>query len=808
MATYIALNYNTFFEEQNASQSDFSSITSPNSISYSLILTSSTPWTIGGGRYMVYQVAALSDGYTIDSTWFIHSYGGNIGSIDDLPLNSKIVYATSNTGTFSGNGFSTGTLYYSSNSFANPKQSNTWSSETNPGGVAGTSYTYYNKQTSTVSSGKCTNSNFCPTSSYGVSIVELYHSTNGVSNATGLYTSIINKGASQPIWPDGTYKSWIYDYKRTANTGSSYPARINGTERKVFAIHNTTGGDCNLAIAYGGSTSTTLSDTNYTIGAFGYTKVAYNTWAHHTTEGKHYYSITVNKDNQFIETRLQLEAGSAYTIKMHTYSEASYDGIIISTKKLSSFSGQLTSTGEARCSGVDTKVTYTLPSSTSTRTLYIYFRTDQSTLKGPGEVDSGGASISTISNYSTGDVEIYKDNVYVVTFNANGGNFGTVSTKTTNVIVGQSLNLNTITKPTRTGWDFYKWSVGNTYFNFVSNPYTPKGDVTLYAIWDNFPKFTELSDKSVYCTDDCIAASSTQGSKSIKLFSGTGMTCKLGTVTYYSSRSSVYPVGSPSSPISGATIQPVGTDNNVTVPAGTPAGDYIASITVYTSASTNKPGSYYGPTDNTTVTYQIPFTIKATTLTYGPVQYMTHTPDGELTNGDITQQENFPAGQFTISTDNIGEYFTIYGVFKQAVSCNNGTQREGNVTVQGWETLPDYEPGGTTVSSLGTTPTDSYTYTFTFERDGIDGFRYMVRGEGSKWFIKNITSGLRSANALTNISLSLGSSSINYNSTTTATVTAKYTSGSSKDVTDSLSTSPSATSNYIKSGDTSVVTVS
>ena len=114
MAKYIALNYNTFFEEQNASQSDFSSITSPNSNSYALILTSSTPWTIGGDRYMVYQIAALSDGSTIDETWFIHSYGGNIGSIDDLPLNSKIVYATSNTGTFSGNGFSTGTLYYSS----------------------------------------------------------------------------------------------------------------------------------------------------------------------------------------------------------------------------------------------------------------------------------------------------------------------------------------------------------------------------------------------------------------------------------------------------------------------------------------------------------------------------------------------------------------------------------------------------------------------------------------------------------------------------------------------------------------------
>ena len=85
---------------------------------------------------------------------------------------------------------------------------------------------------------------------------------------------------------------------------------------------------------------------------------------------------------------------------------------------------------------------------------------------------------------------------------------------------------------------------------------------------------------------------------------------------------------------------------------------------------------------------------------------------------------------------------------------------------------------------------------------------YGVEGEGYQSFIKYVRSGVREANALTGISLSLGSSSINYNSTTTATVTATYTSGSSKDVTSSLSTSSSATSNYIKSGDTSIVTIS
>ena len=107
---------------------------------------------------------------------------------------------------------------------------------------------------------------------------------------------------------------------------------------------------------------------------------------------------------------------------------------------------------------------------------------------------------------------------------------------------------------------------------------------------------------------------------------------------------------------------------------------------------------------------------------------------------------------------------------------------------------------------MGTTETSQYTYTFA--NDNSDALVFVAEGEGNKLFQKFILSGVRQANELTYITLSLGSGSINYNSTTTATVTAKYTSGSSKDVTDSLSTSPSATSNYIKSGDTSIVTIS
>ena len=802
MATYIGFNTTL---SNSISVRDLHYVVDPSGISRSLVLLQGNPYSINGTNYVVYMIGGAGT-HNLTSSWFVHLHNDDrITSTSNLPLDSQIIYATSNNVAFSPVNAPSGRLYLFSTTVQIVNPSNTWRTDINPGSVAGTShYTYYNKQTSTVSSGKCTNYDFCPTSSYGVSIVELYHNTHGVANATGLYTSIINRSAGQSSWPTGTYKSWIYDYKRTSNTGSSYPARINGTGRKVFAIHNTKGGDCNLAIAYGGSTSTALSDTNYTIGSFGYTRGAYNTWAHHTTEGKHYYSITVNKHDQFIETKFQLGSSKTYKIKMHTYSEAGIDGIVISKTKLTSASLSSSSTdGITRCSGVDKTVTYTLKTSSSAKgtSLYIYFKTDLTVLKGPGDVDSTGASInnSTISNYSTGDIEI--ENVYSIRFDANGGTGGT---EVEYVPVGESLDLSTITKPTRSGWSFYRWSVGDTGFNFAPSLYTPSGNVTLYAVWDNYPKFTELSDKSVYCTSSCEEASSTQGITFIPLFSGDGMTCSEGSVKYVDNKSKVYPVGSPNSPISGATIKPIGPNSYVKVPSGTPAGNYIASIVVYTSASVSTPGSYYGPTSNTPETYQIPFTIKATTLTYGPVQYMTYTPDGELTNGDITQQKKFPAGQFTISPDSISEYFRVYGVFKQEVSCNNGTKREGNVTVHEWNAMPNFS--NIIVPSLGTTQTESYTYTFA--NDSGAGLTFVASGEGNKLFQRFVLSGVREANELTNISLSLGSGSINYNSTTTATVTAKYTSGSSKDVTDSLSTNPSATSNYIKSGDTSIVTIS
>lgn len=773
MATYIGFNTTL---SNNISVTGFRYVVNPSQrISYPLVLLQDNPYSIGGTNHVVYMIGNGAN-YNLTSSWFVHLHDDpSITSTSDLPLDSQIIYATSNNVAFSPGSYPSGTLYRFSTSIKTLNKFNTWIAGKNPGGVAGTGtkYAYYNKQTSTVSSGKCTDHGFCPTSSSdGVSIVELYHSTNGVANATGLYTSIINRGETTlSNWSKGTHKNWIYDYVNESDTSSNNLTIINGTGRKVFAIHNTTGGDCNLAIAYGGSTTTTLSDTNYTTGAFGYTKVAYNTWAYYETQdGKHYYSITVNKNNQFIETTLQLEANKAYTIKMHTYSEASRDGIIISTEPVSK-TILLSQAGMARCSGVNIKTKYNIESSSSDRTLYIYFKTDIDNLYGPGGTyfDSVGHGDSTTTyGHSTGDIEI-SSYVYTITFNTNGGTGGT---RSATVIPGKSLDLSTITKPTRSGWSFYKWAIDVPSFKFVPDQFKPEGNVTLYAVWDNFPKFTELSDKSAYCTSSCEATSSTQGSKSIKLFSGAGMTCSEGTVTYAADRSYVYPKGSPNSPISGATIQPVGTDNNVTVPEGTPAGDYIAAIVVYTSLSTKIPGSYYGPLSQNAVVYNIPFTIKATTLTYGPVEFIQHTPD-DIIEGNITQKKNFPAGQFTISTSTIGDYFSPNGVFRQMVTCNNGTRREGNLIDHGW--LPGPYFSDIVVPSLGTTQTNTTTYTFA--NNDNEALYYGVEGEGYQSFVKYVRSGVREANSVTSLSASVGESSIYAGDKTFIKTKALYTSG-------------------------------
>ena len=70
---------------------------------------------------------------------------------------------------------------------------------------------------------------------------------------------------------------------------------------------------------------------------------------------------------------------------------------------------------------------------------------------------------------------------YVITYNANGGT-GEVASET--VVAGQSVALSDGTGLTYTDHTFKGWGTNPSSTVAVTSPYTPTGDVTLYAIWE------------------------------------------------------------------------------------------------------------------------------------------------------------------------------------------------------------------------------------------------------------------------------------------------------------------------------------
>ena len=76
--------------------------------------------------------------------------------------------------------------------------------------------------------------------------------------------------------------------------------------------------------------------------------------------------------------------------------------------------------------------------------------------------------------------ELSATNNYVVTYNVNGGT-GTVASAT--VVAGNSVVLNDGTGLSYTNHTFKGWGTNPTSTTALTSPYTPTGDVTLYAIW-------------------------------------------------------------------------------------------------------------------------------------------------------------------------------------------------------------------------------------------------------------------------------------------------------------------------------------
>lgn len=330
----------------------------------------------------------------------------------------------------------------------------------------------------------------------------------------------------------------------------------------------------------------------------------YNQWAYqqgydpYMAQYTSYYSITVNSNNTFACIRHYVEANSIYTIKMFTYSEQNYDGIMISTSTISSstsFSSFTTGTGKYKLSGVNQYQQYTY-SPSSNGYLYIYYKTDGSTLKYD-------------NSYSIGDVEIrktYTSSSSNVTLNKNAGSGGTSSFTTQ---WGSIVSVGTV--PTRSGYGgnnsftflgYYDRPTCNMvnftgiqYINSLGNSNGRKwnryGPVTLYAGWRNNVTYTLYSNPvQIYASEKNPTATTLDRS----------VTFDLG---HISTSSGTTAIGFSSSLSNGITATMDSLVNNinvvkVTIPSGTTASNY--AVEGYIFAQANAKTTISSPTNPNT----------------------------------------------------------------------------------------------------------------------------------------------------------------------------------------------------------------
>lgn len=301
----------------------------------------------------------------------------------------------------------------------------------------------------------------------------------------------------------------------------------------------------------------------------------YNQWAYqqgydpYMAQYTSYYSITVNSNNTFACIRHYVEASTTYTIKMFTYSEQNYDGIMISTSTISSstsFSSFTTGTGKYKLSGVNQYQQYTY-SPSSNGYLYIYYKTNSSTLKYD-------------NSYSIGDVEIrknYTGSSSNVILNKNAGSGGTSSFTTqwgSIVYVGSvptksgnySNNftfLGYYDRPTCNMVNFTGIQYINSAGNSNGRQWNRYGPVTLYAGWRNNISYTVYSNPvQIYASEKNPAVTTLDRS----------VTFDLGHITT-SSGESAY--GFSSSLGKGMTATMDSNVIKVTIPSGTTASNYV-----------------------------------------------------------------------------------------------------------------------------------------------------------------------------------------------------------------------------------------
>ena len=532
-------------------------------------------------------------------------------------------------------------------------------------------------------------------------IFELYMDNDNAYSALGLRSGSdkMNPATSYDYstYPWATYN----DTKYCTNKSYDFKAELGGRQiyvdpnefsesstRKVFSLHSSDSSR-NIYPAhllYGPIIKYSSSSTAY----FGYSFGNKNEWLTHTDgDGNIYKAITVNSNNQFIQTTLSVKKGKKYTFNMHTVSEAGYDGIIISTSPLTS--GSVKNHGIARCHGVDAKSTYTY-TPTSDGTIYIYFKTDSTNLgESHTSYDSHlGEDITTYDGFTTGDIEIIVEPITTTTtifLNLNGGTAS--GQKAISIRYGANVSDITLSSlPQKTGCRFKGYYTGSSRNNpgtmyIDSNGRGVSGktwditdaECTLYALYDYEPEILQLwyPLHCVYCTSSPASASTLQTDTAISLgILGSSID---GTFSY-----TVMGGGPNRLP---DTIQD---DTTLIVPAGTASGDYIFSIRydfTPTDTSVFSKSKTTGCDIWVISTYLVDEVMDLESLTY------------------LEQKKDIPAGSFTLNSNNVSEYFQYPIAIPSTTQIiyNNG-QTETSAPRMNWSM---YQP--ITFTSLGTTIT-------------------------------------------------------------------------------------------------------
>ena len=694
-------------------------------------------WNYRGVLYEVYTYTNTNINSLLSkNNCFIHNGGSSITAKRYLS-DGEVYVEEDTTATFPGHGsYGSGKIYLfgvTKRQKRNDKwcPTNTEKYETN---VGGSGRMYVNTKTTPSSIDTV---NMGMKDSGGTQIIEFYNSSAVSGISVGLARS---STATSLVGPD-TYNYAVF----TRGTGWSKTPSWGSDGRQVIAVHNTyyNGSSVTPLYAFYKGSASSVPSGNRT--EYSYSSGSPTSWAKHIGGDECIYlSICPTGSTKSYSTDFSVTANKTYNFSIHLMGRTDC-GIVLSATSLSS--PNLSSSGFYRkaCigSGEDEYAT-TNYTPTSNGNIYVYF------VRGA----------SNTSPYPFADIMVTPH--CSITLNSNGGSGGLSGTS----CVPGSKPSKLSSLPSRSGFTFMgyyttKSSGGKQYFNASGTATSAvSGDITLYARWRNEVLYNP-SNVNAYCTSDASAATSTVSSQNCTV-SNIAWTCGSGATPTYNGISQIT---GPNGLVSSTGWELSDNGRKLTIPSGIQNGEYSIEIGLMSPG-----GSNY--VSNGGIGFNIHVSIISTTLTYGPVELIQHTPD-DIIEGNITQQKNFPAGSFTISSSTIGDYFSLNGVFRQVVSCNNGRVREGNLNVYGW--LPGPYFSDIVVPSLGTTQTNTTTYTFA--NNDNEALYYGVEGEGYKSFVKYVRSGVREANSVTSLSASVGESSIYAGDKTFLKTKALFTSG-------------------------------